>query len=189
MSNISIYRVSFKTIRCRGHDRMVVRFTTTYAISAYHHWCCEFESRPWRGVQQYVIKFVSDLRQVGGLLSPGPPISSTNKTDRHDITEILLNTIKQTTNNVQYRLYIDLFSVLYDVWCLYFRSVYPPHTNMWNDELTNVELNWSYEQVGGPVYFFDVFAFQFSKEGLFHYNIALLICASGKITLERIVVL
>ena len=29
----------------RIHDRMVVRFTTTYAVSAYHHWCCEFESR------------------------------------------------------------------------------------------------------------------------------------------------
>ena len=22
---------------CRGRDRMIVRFTTTYAISAYHH--------------------------------------------------------------------------------------------------------------------------------------------------------
>jgi len=34
--------------------------------------------------------------------SPGPLVSSTNKTDRHDITEIVLkvalNTIKQTTN-------------------------------------------------------------------------------------------
>jgi len=29
----------------RGHDRVVIRFTTTYAISAYHHWCCEFEYR------------------------------------------------------------------------------------------------------------------------------------------------
>jgi hypothetical protein len=33
--------------------------------------------------------------------SPGPPVSSTNKTDRHDITEILLkkalNTIKKQT--------------------------------------------------------------------------------------------
>jgi hypothetical protein len=37
-----------------------------------------------------VIKFVSDLGQVNGLFSPGPPVSSTNKTDRHDITEILL---------------------------------------------------------------------------------------------------
>jgi hypothetical protein len=26
---------------CRDRDRMVVGFTTTYAISAYHHWCCE----------------------------------------------------------------------------------------------------------------------------------------------------
>jgi hypothetical protein len=31
-------------------DRMVVVFITTYVISAYHHWCCEFESRSGRGV-------------------------------------------------------------------------------------------------------------------------------------------
>jgi len=31
-------------------DRMVVEFTTTYAISAYHHYSCEFESCSWRGV-------------------------------------------------------------------------------------------------------------------------------------------
>ena len=29
----------------RGRDRMVVGFTTTYVISAYHHWCRGFESR------------------------------------------------------------------------------------------------------------------------------------------------
>ena len=47
----------------RDRDRMVVGFTTTYAISAYHHWC-------WsgRGVQHNVIQFVSDLRQIGGFL-------------------------------------------------------------------------------------------------------------------------
>jgi hypothetical protein len=32
-----------------GHDHMVVGFTTTYAISAYHHWSCEFESWSGRG--------------------------------------------------------------------------------------------------------------------------------------------
>jgi hypothetical protein len=46
-----------------------------------------------------VIKFVSDLQQAGGFF-PGTPVSSTNKTDSDDITEILLkvalNTIKQT---------------------------------------------------------------------------------------------
>ena len=36
---------------CCGRDRMVVVFTTTYAVSAYHHWSCDFfESRSWWGV-------------------------------------------------------------------------------------------------------------------------------------------
>ena len=34
-------------------------------------------------IQLYVIKFVSNLQHVGSFL-----VSSTNKTDRHDITEI-----------------------------------------------------------------------------------------------------
>jgi hypothetical protein len=42
---------------------------------------------------------------TGRWFSPGPPVSSTNKTDRHNITEILLkvvlNTIKQTMVNVK----------------------------------------------------------------------------------------
>ena len=55
---------------CRGRDRMVDGFTTTYmyAISAYHHWCYEFEFRSGQCVQHYVIKVVSDLRQVSGFL-------------------------------------------------------------------------------------------------------------------------
>ena len=61
-------------------DRMVVGIKTTYAISAYHHLCCEFESRSKRGVQHYVIKFVSDLRQVGDFLRAfqfSPPMKLT----------------------------------------------------------------------------------------------------------------
>jgi hypothetical protein len=48
----------------RGRDRMVVVFT----ISVYHHWSCEFESRSGEvySMIHYVIKFVSDLRQVDG---------------------------------------------------------------------------------------------------------------------------
>jgi hypothetical protein len=46
-------------------------------------------------VQHYVIKFVSDLRHVGDFFG-----YSFNKTDRHDVAEILLkvalNTISQT---------------------------------------------------------------------------------------------
>ena len=84
---------------------MVVGLITTYVISAYHHYYCEFESRSDEvcSIQHYVIKFVSDLRQFGGFF-PGTPVSSTNKTDIHDITEILLkvalNTKTQTKTTV-----------------------------------------------------------------------------------------
>ena len=51
-------------------------------------------------IQHYVMKFVSDLWQIGGFLREGTPVSSTNKTDNHYMTEILLkvalNTINQT---------------------------------------------------------------------------------------------
>ena len=30
-----------------SRDRMAVGFTTTYAISAYHHYKCEFDTRAW----------------------------------------------------------------------------------------------------------------------------------------------
>ena len=63
---------------------MVVGFRTTYV----------FESRSVRGVPHYMIKFVS------------PPVSSTNKAERHDITEIplkvALNTIKQTNTPITF---------------------------------------------------------------------------------------
>jgi len=70
----SMFSLSFHNI-IGVRDRMVVGFTTTYAINVYHHWCCEFASRSGRGVQHYVIKFVSDLRQVGGFhrVLPFPP--------------------------------------------------------------------------------------------------------------------
>jgi len=56
---------------------------------------CEFEPRSCRGTldnkhfEHYVMMFVSDLRQVA-CFSPGTSVSSTNKVNRHDMTEILL---------------------------------------------------------------------------------------------------
>ena len=53
---------------------------------------------------------------TGRWFSPGPPVSSTNKTDRHDITEILLkvtlSTIKQTNKhtNTRYQFRQNSFS-------------------------------------------------------------------------------
>jgi hypothetical protein len=48
-------------------------------------------------IQHYVIKFVSDLRQAGWF-SPGTPVSSANKIDHHNITEILLKVVLNTIN-------------------------------------------------------------------------------------------
>jgi hypothetical protein len=70
---------------------MVVGFTTTCMISVYHPKVVS--SNPAHGevysIQYYVIKFVSDLRLIGGFY-PGTPVSSTDKTDRYDIAELLL---------------------------------------------------------------------------------------------------
>ena len=47
-------------------------------------------------IQHYVIKFIRELRQVGGWFSLGTSVSSTNKTDRYDKTEILLKVALNT---------------------------------------------------------------------------------------------
>jgi len=55
-----------------GRDRMVVGFKTTYICNQ----CKVYKVCQWLA--------------TGRWYSPGPLVSSTNKTDRHDITEILL---------------------------------------------------------------------------------------------------
>ena len=77
----------------RGRDRVVVEFTITCAISAYHHESCEFESRSWRGALDATLCNKGwHCLAIGRWFSPGTPVSSTKKkTDCHDITKILLN--------------------------------------------------------------------------------------------------
>jgi hypothetical protein len=70
---------------------MVVGFITTCAISACHHYSCEFEPRSWRGVLDTTLcNKVCQWLATGRWFSPIIPVSNTNKTDSHDITEILL---------------------------------------------------------------------------------------------------
>jgi hypothetical protein len=70
-----------------GRDCMVVEFT----ISAYHHLSCEFKSLSWWGVLDTTLcDKVCQCVATGRWFSPGTPVSSINKTDRHNITEILL---------------------------------------------------------------------------------------------------
>jgi hypothetical protein len=51
-------------------------------------------------IQLYVIKFARDLLQVGDF-SPSIPISSINKTDRHNIPEMYLKVALTTRNQPQ----------------------------------------------------------------------------------------
>ena len=74
---------------CR--DRMVVGFTTTYAISIYQYWSFEFESRPCRGVLDTTLCVKACQWLVADRwFSPGIPVSSANKTYRHDILNYCL---------------------------------------------------------------------------------------------------
>ena len=57
-------------------------------------------------IQRYAINFVSDLREVSGF-SLGTPVSSTIKTDRHDITEILFKVVLNTIN--QNLIFVSIF--------------------------------------------------------------------------------
>ena len=73
----------------RGRDRMVVGVRTTRAISSYLS--CELESCSWGGLLYTTLcnKVCQELA-AGLSFSQGTPVSSTNKTDHHDITEIFL---------------------------------------------------------------------------------------------------
>ena len=86
----------------RGRDRMVV--SVQLSVKSVPFTNNVVSSNPVHGelnsLQHYVKHFVSDLQQVGGFL-PGTPLSSTNKTDRRDITEILLKLALDTKNQIK----------------------------------------------------------------------------------------
>jgi hypothetical protein len=59
---------------------------------------CEFDPCSWQNVLDTTLcDKVCQWLASGPSFSPGPPVSSTNKTDRHDITEILL---KEALNTI-----------------------------------------------------------------------------------------
>ena len=90
-----IWIILLSTWILHGRDRMVVGFTTTYAISAYHHCRILIRARCTT-----LCDNVCQWLATGRWFSLGSPVSSINKTDCHNIAEILLKvafiTIKQT---------------------------------------------------------------------------------------------
>jgi hypothetical protein len=85
-------RISYNWLPGRsGLDRMIVAFTTTCTINAYHHWSCVLQSRARPGIIDTTLCYKVCQRLAAGLwFSPGTQFSSTNKADRHDIAELLL---------------------------------------------------------------------------------------------------
>jgi hypothetical protein len=79
---------------------MTVGFIITYAINTYHHKSWEFESRSWWDVLDTILcDKVCQWLAAGRWFSQGSPVSPINKTDRHDISEILLSGVKHHTPN------------------------------------------------------------------------------------------
>jgi hypothetical protein len=134
-----------KVLRGRhGRDRMVVRFTATYATSAYHHWCGEFESLSGRGVLDTplcdkVCQWLGTCR----LFLPGTPVSSTNNIDRHDINEILLkeslNTINQTNKQISKQQFFYSSATIYHFIVWFFLTTHGISNKMKNKKYHTVE--------------------------------------------------
>jgi hypothetical protein len=62
----------------------------------------QFEPRSWRGVLDTTLcDKVCQWLATGRWFSPGTQVSSTNRTDRHNITEILLKVTLNTINHHQ----------------------------------------------------------------------------------------
>jgi hypothetical protein len=74
----------------RGRYRVVVEFTTTYAMSTNHYYRCQFETHSGDAT---LFDEVCQWFTAGRWFTPGTLVSSTNKTDRHEITEILLKVV------------------------------------------------------------------------------------------------
>ena len=116
---------------------MVVWFTTTYVISAYHHQGCEFEPRSWRGVLDTTLCDQVCRRLATGLwFSRVTPVSSNNKTDDFSITELLLkvalnthhpnpqinvSSFKMTINNRIMFTCFHFLNILFNKWNLFYQ--------------------------------------------------------------------
>jgi hypothetical protein len=122
-----------KIIRNRRSRRVVVGFTTTCAIGACHHYCCEFGSRSWRSVLKTTLcDNVCQSLVTGRWSFSVTLVCSTNKIDRHDITEILLK-VALSTINLNHK--IIRFKYIFDS-PVSFRKI--SHTYLWNKKSTSL---------------------------------------------------
>ena len=101
------------TFHLSKHVKALPLWSWSYGICIYNHLCnqCLSPLMLWvpisiRARCTTLCDKVYQWLATGRWFSPGPAVSSTNKTDRHYITEILLkvalNTIKQTNKQTNY---------------------------------------------------------------------------------------
>jgi len=111
---------------CHGCDHMVVEYTTTLylcnqCLSPLTLWA-------WIPLRRGVLNTtlcdkVFQWLTAGRWFSPGTTVSSSNKTDRHHITEILLEVVLSMINQSK-PLYIDccwvfIIKICHDLWYMY----------------------------------------------------------------------
>jgi hypothetical protein len=102
-----------KTLRQEGPSYGSCIYSYTCAISVYHPQRYEFEPRSWQGVLDTTLcDKVCQWLATDQWFSPSTPITSTNITDRHDITEILLKMALNTINQSAFHLNIHIYHVL-----------------------------------------------------------------------------
>ena len=103
---ISHKTYSLEILRGRsGCDHMVIGFTTTYAISAITTNVVSWNSARRSVLDTTLCDKVCQCLVTGWWFPPGSLVFSTNKTDRHNITEILLK-VELNTLTLEILLYI-----------------------------------------------------------------------------------
>jgi hypothetical protein len=75
---------------CCGRDRMVVGFTTTYAIRTYHHWCCEFSTFIIASYLVHRVIWSGQIRYLGNMIADGKVFQKTDSTPQASINEDML---------------------------------------------------------------------------------------------------
>jgi hypothetical protein len=103
---------TFSTQTTQPH---ILKLNWSYRSWIYNYLCNECLSPLTLWVRIPIRRVILDttlceLRKVGGF-SPGTPVSSTNKTDRHDIAEILLKVVWNTINHISYMQLNQVFMI------------------------------------------------------------------------------
>jgi len=88
------FEANHLAVQMRGIDNDIINYIFSSISIFIYFWSLNFYKPPWRGVLDYLDTTLCDKvcqwLATGRWFSHGTTVFSTNKTDRHNITEILL---------------------------------------------------------------------------------------------------